>query len=84
LVSSIGAAFIATLYGVGFANLFYLPASNRLKSLLNREEIMHQMMVDGMCMIVKGESPRLIENKLSVYYQAFPKGFPKYKEGISK
>lgn len=84
LVSSIGAAFIATLYGVGFANLLYLPLANRLKGLLKREELMRQMMCDGICMIVAGENARSIENKLSVYYQAFPKGQDKYKAGIGK
>lgn len=84
LVASIGGAFIATLYGVGFANLFFLPASNRLKSMLKREQMVKEMMVAGLCMIVKGESTRSIENKLSVFYQAFPGGFSKYKEGIEK
>jgi chemotaxis protein MotA len=84
LVGSIGAAFIATLYGVGLANLVYLPLANRLKALLKREEMMRQMMCDGICMIVAGENSRSIENKLAVYYQAFPNGFEKYKAGISK
>lgn len=84
LVGAIGGAFIATLYGVGFANLFALPAANRIKSMLKREQMLKEMMVDGICMIVRGESSRSIENKLSVFYQAFPGGFKKYKEGIGK
>lgn len=84
LVASIGGAFIATLYGVGFANLFALPAAARIKSMLKREQMCKEMMTQGICMIVKGESSRSIENKLSIFYQAFPNGFKKYQEGISK
>ena len=84
LVVAIGAAFIATLYGVVFANLLYLPFAGRIKGLLKREQILKEMMISGICMIVNGEPPRVIENKLSIYYQAFPGGLKKYKAGIEK
>lgn len=84
LVGSIGAAFIATLYGVGFANLIWMPFSSRIKNMLKRETIARQMMMEGICMVVKGETARSIGNKLSAYYQAFPGGQKLYQEGISK
>lgn len=84
LVGAIGSAFIATLYGVGFANLVFLPAANRIKSMLKREQLIKEMFSIGICMIVSGESPRSIENKLSVFHQAFPGGYANYKAGIEK
>lgn len=82
LTKSISTAFIATLYGVVFANLLYLPAANRLKTALKRQQVIKEMMVEGICMITRGESSRSITNKLSLYYQAFPGLEKKYKEGI--
>lgn len=82
LTAAIAVAFIATLYGVVFANILYLPAANHLKSCLKRQQIFRQMIVDGMCMLASGESSRNIENKLSLYYHAFPGGEEKYKAGI--
>ncbi len=84
LTASIGVAFVATLYGVVFANLIYLPFASRLKSALKRQQIIKEMLTEGICMIARGEGSRSIENKLSVYYQVFPHGEKKYKEGISK
>lgn len=84
LTASIGVAFVATLYGVVFANLLYMPFASRLKGVLKRQQILREMMTEGICMIARGESSRSIENKLSVYYQVFPHGDKKYKEGIEK
>lgn len=82
LTSAIAVAFIATLYGVVFANVIYLPAANHLRVCLKRQQIFRQMIIDGMCMLASGESSRNIENKLSLYYHAFPGGEKKYKAGI--
>ena len=82
LTQAIAVAFIATLYGVVFANILYLPAANHLKSCLKRQTIFREMIVDGMCMLASGESSRNIENKLSLYYHAFPGCEQKYKAGI--
>lgn len=83
LVKAIGAAFIATLYGVVFANLIYLPAANRLKTTLKRQTVFREMMIEGMCLIASGKSSRDVENQLSLHYHAFPGGEKKYKEGIN-
>lgn len=83
LTKSIGIAFIATLYGVVFANLIYLPAANRLKGILKRQKVFREMMVEGICLIASGKSSRDIENQLALYYHAFPGGEKKYKEGIN-
>jgi len=67
LGAGIATAFVATIYGVGFANLFFLPISNKLKleayALLQAKE----MMLEGIAAIAEGENPRNIELKLSGY-----------------
>lgn len=83
LTASIATAFIATLYGIVFANLLYFPAANRLKNELKRQKVFREMMIEGICLIASGKSARDVENQLSLYYHAFPGGEKKYKEGIN-
>jgi chemotaxis protein MotA len=83
LAESIAIAFVATLYGVVFANLIYLPMANNLKCDLKRDKIFKHMIIDGICMVASGENSRNIKNKLALYYQAFPNGEKKYREGIN-
>jgi chemotaxis protein MotA len=82
LTSSVATAFIATLYGIGFANVVFMPMANKLKNVLKRQRIHKEMILDGVCMISTGEMPRNVQNKLALYYQAFPDGKKKYKEGV--
>ncbi|MFT3950462.1 MAG: MotA/TolQ/ExbB proton channel family protein [Oscillospiraceae bacterium] len=82
LAESIASAFIATLYGVGLANIVWLPIASKLKSNLKRLKLQREMILDGICMIARGEPSRNVENKLSLYWQAFPGGAKKYKAGI--
>jgi chemotaxis protein MotA len=60
----IAAAFIATLYGVGSANLIFLPLGNRLKKLSQEEVLVREMMIEGILGIQAGENPRVIQQKL--------------------
>lgn len=83
LAASIATAFVATLYGVGIANLVFMPTATKLKADLKRQKIQKEMIMDGVCMLVKGEASRNIANQLSLYYQAFPGNMKKYKEGIN-
>ncbi len=64
LGAGIAVAFVATIYGVGSANLFFLPVSNKIKSVIAREMVKRQMVVDGLVSIANGENPRLIDTKL--------------------
>lgn len=68
LGSGIAVAFVATIYGVGFANLICLPIANKLKSIINAQMIMQEVLVDGFVAIANGENPRFIENRLKGYY----------------
>lgn len=67
LGAGIAVAFISTIYGVGLANLVFLPIAGKLKVLINRQMIMHDILVDGLVGIASGDNPRVIENKLQGY-----------------
>lgn len=84
LTAAIAVAFIATLYGVVFANLLYMPIANQLKYDLKLNKEFKRMISSGLVIIAEGGNARTLVNQLSVYYQAFPNGDRKYKEGISK
>jgi len=64
LGSGIATAFVATIYGVGLANLFLLPAASKLKSQVRVQAQIHEMVVEGIISIAEGENPRNIETKL--------------------
>jgi chemotaxis protein MotA len=63
----IAVAFVATIYGVGFANFFFLPISNKLKTLSRDLTQYQEMLVDGVASIAEGENPRVIQSKLEGY-----------------
>ena len=67
LGAGIAVAFIATIYGVGSANLIFLPIAGKLKILIAQQVNMREMLIDGLCMIANAENPRFIENKLQGY-----------------
>ncbi|MBH9357009.1 flagellar motor protein [Pseudomonas aeruginosa] len=64
LGSGIAVAFVATIYGVGFANLLLLPIGNKLKTLVLRQSRYREMLLEGLLSIAEGENPRSIELKL--------------------
>ena len=67
LGEGIAVAFVATIYGVGLANLVFLPMSNKLKSHINRLIAQREMIVDGLVGIANGDNPRIIESRLQGY-----------------
>ncbi len=67
LGAGIAIAFVATIYGVGLANLAFLPIANKLKALIARQVAMRAMLVDGLVGIANGENPRLIAGRLRGY-----------------
>ncbi|KAF1057104.1 MAG: Chemotaxis protein PomA [Pseudomonas citronellolis] len=64
LGAGIAVAFVATIYGVGFANLFLLPVGAKLKSIVLRQSCYREMLMEGLLSIAEGENPRSIELKL--------------------
>ncbi|MBT7444998.1 MAG: flagellar motor protein [Methylococcales bacterium] len=69
LGSGIATAFIATIYGVALANLFFLPFANKLKSVIQAQSAFREMVVEGVVAIAEGENPRNIETRLMGYVQ---------------
>lgn len=67
LGAGIAVAFVSTIYGVGLANLVFLPMANKLKILISQQVTMKGMVVEGLAAIASGENPRFIENKLQGY-----------------
>jgi chemotaxis protein MotA len=63
----IAAAFTATVYGIGLANLLFLPVASKLKAIIHRQTQFREMVIDGMLCIAQGENPRSIEAKLQGY-----------------
>jgi chemotaxis protein MotA len=64
---SISAAFIATLMGVGSANVVFLPIANRLKAISAEEVELRMMILEGILSIQAGDNPRLVSEKLMSY-----------------
>jgi chemotaxis protein MotA len=64
LGSGIAVAFVATIYGVGLANLVFLPVANRLKLLIARQVLAREMLLDGLVAIAGNENTRMIRYRL--------------------
>ncbi|NQD80809.1 flagellar motor protein [Pseudomonas seleniipraecipitans] len=64
LGGGIAVAFVATIYGVAFANLMLLPVGAKLKSVALRQSAYREMLLEGILSIGEGENPRSIELKL--------------------
>jgi chemotaxis protein MotA len=63
----IAVAFVATLYGVGIANIVLLPCAGRIKILMHRNQVLREMMLEGVLAILDNRNPKALESKLSVY-----------------
>ncbi|MCX6377774.1 MAG: flagellar motor protein [Armatimonadetes bacterium] len=75
--AAIASAFVATLYGVAFANLIFLPIGTKLKSRTSEEIIAYDMIVEGILSIQAGDNPRMVESKMLAYLP------PKLRESLN-
>lgn len=64
LGQGIAVAFVATVYGVGLANLVFLPAANKLKALVREESRFKELVTVGILAIATGDNPRMVELRL--------------------
>jgi chemotaxis protein MotA len=64
---AISTAFIATLMGVGSANVIYLPAASRLKALSKEELELRTLTLEGILSVQAGDNPRIVQEKLMSY-----------------
>jgi chemotaxis protein MotA len=63
----IAVAFVATVYGVASANLFFLPVANKIKIRAQQASEMRELMLEGVCSIAEGLNPKLIRLKLESF-----------------
>jgi chemotaxis protein MotA len=68
LGSGIAVAFVATIYGVGSANLVFLPMAKKLLANVAQLVALREMLVDGLVGIANGDNPRIIESRLQGYF----------------
>lgn len=68
----IAVAFVATIYGVGLANLFFLPAANKLKARAQQQIQLRELMLEGVLSIAEGLNQKLIRIKLEAYLGSSP------------
>lgn len=68
----IAVAFVATIYGVAVSNLLFLPAAGKLKIRLRDDQVVEEIMLDGVISILEGMNIRLLETKLMGYVEQRP------------
>src|SRR5579864_260267 len=68
----IAVAFVATVYGVGAANLLLLPAAGKLRIRTREEQVIREMMLEGVISLLEGMNPRMIETKLDSFLAEMP------------
>lgn len=66
----IAVAFVATIYGVGFANLLFLPIANKLKFCVYEQIREAEMLVEGVMALAEGDNPKRIEMKMMSFCQS--------------
>ena len=76
----IAVAFVATVYGVALANLFLLPAANKIKARVYQDVQRKELMLEGVIGIVEGLNPKLIRSKLEAYARSAPAAPGKAKQ----
>ncbi len=69
LGQGIAIAFVATVYGVGSANLIFIPIGNKIQRQIKEETNMKYMVIDGAVAIISGLNPYIIQEKLSAYLE---------------
>ena len=63
----IAVAFVATIYGVGIANLFFLPFAGKMRIRIRDGQQRREMMLEGVISILEGMNPRMLEVKLASF-----------------
>jgi chemotaxis protein MotA len=79
---AIAGAFVATLYGVGSANLIFLPVANKLKELAGEELLYREMQLEGILSIQAGDNPRMLAEKLETYLPPQQRGVKEEPETV--
>lgn len=75
--NGIAVAFVATIYGVGSANLLFLPWAGKLRIRIRERQVIQEMTLEAVLSIVEGVNPRALEMQLRRYVTSAPKPGPK-------
>ncbi|WP_286239943.1 flagellar motor protein [Neptuniibacter halophilus] len=67
LSAGIATAFVATIYGIGIANLFLIPVANKIKNLVLLRYQYQEMVLEGLMFIAEGQNPKAIQQRLQGY-----------------
>jgi chemotaxis protein MotA len=78
----IAVAFVATVYGVASSNILFLPMAAKIKSRIQHESQMRELMLEGVLGIAEGLNPKLLESKLAAFLYGHEE--PAAKRGGSK
>ena len=76
----IAVAFVATIYGVGMANILFLPWAGKLKIKFREEQVLREMKLEGVISILEGMNPRMLETMLMGYLPEHKQKAPAEKE----
>jgi chemotaxis protein MotA len=68
----ISAAFVATVFGVGGANLVFLPLATRLRTRARQDALRRSLVIDGVLALRDGNSPGVLEERLAGYLTLDP------------
>jgi chemotaxis protein MotA len=80
---SIAGAFLATLYGVGSANLIFLPVGNKLKEMSGEEVSYRTMLLEAILSIQAGDNPRMLAEKLETFIPPSERGVEPEKKAAA-
>ena len=69
LGAGIATAFVATIYGVAFANLLFLPIASKIRTMVLQRFYYQEMMLEGLLSIAEGQNPRIIQLRLQGYLE---------------
>lgn len=70
LGDGIAVAFVATIYGVGLANLLLIPCANKIRNYAQEQSLLQEMFLEGLVSIAEGENPRSVKERIDAYSQA--------------
>lgn len=70
LGAGIAVAFVATVYGVGFANLLFIPLSSKIKKQIHAQMRVRRMTLEGALLVNSGLSSTVVDQKVRAYYEA--------------
>jgi chemotaxis protein MotA len=84
LGAGIATAFVATFYGVGVANVLFLPIAEKLKFRSAEERVVREMILEGILAIQSGDNPRIVKEKLESFLAPAKRSQPNESEPVEQ